>query len=144
MPSHCDMDLDFRATNRLHEPVPESLNRLSRRVIGCAIEVHRQLGPGLLESVYDRALCIELAHEGLRFLRQVPKPLVYRGAIVGEFRLDLLVEDQLVVEVKSVERFDYVFVSQVLTYLKATERRLGLILNFHSPTLRSGIRRVIR
>jgi GxxExxY protein len=138
------MDLDFRTTGMRHQPIPESLNSLSGRAIGCAIEVHRQLGPGLLESVYDRALCVELAHQGLRFLRQVATPLVYRGAVIGEFRLDLLVEGDLIIEVKSVQHVEEVFISQVLTYLKVTNRRLGLILNFNCPTLRSGIRRVIR
>jgi GxxExxY protein len=134
--------VDFDSTR--HQALPDSLNKLTGRVIGCAIEVHRQLGPGLLESVYDRALCVELAHQGLQFVRQVATPLVYRGTVVGDFRLDFLVESSLVVEVKSVQQMDEVFVSQVLTYLKATDRRLGLILNFHQPTLISGIRRVIR
>lgn len=134
--------MDFDSTR--HQALPDSLNKLTGRVIGCAIEVHRQLGPGLLESVYDRALCVELAHQGLQFVRQVATPLVYRGTVVGDFRLDFLVESSLVVEVKSVQQMDEVFVSQVLTYLKATDRRLGLILNFHQPTLISGIRRVIR
>ena len=98
----------------------------------------------MLESVYDRAMCVELAHQGLQFLRQVSTPVVYRGAVVGAFRLDLLVEGALVVEVKSVRHLDEVFISQVLTYLKATDRRVGLILNFNRPTLLSGIRRVIR
>lgn len=134
--------MDFDSTR--HQALPDSLNKLTGRVIGCAIEVHRQLGPGLLESVYDRALGVELAHQGLQFVRQVATPLVYRGTVVGDFRLDFLVESSLVVEVKSVQQMDEVFVSQVLTYLKATDRRLGLILNFHQPTLISGIRRVIR
>jgi GxxExxY protein len=134
--------VDFDSTR--HQALPDLLNTLTGRVIGCAVEVHRQLGPGLLESVYDRALCVELAHQGLQFVRQVATPLVYRGTVVGDFRLDFLVESSLVVEVKSVQQMDEVFVSQVLTYLKATDRRLGLILNFHQPTLISGIRRVIR
>lgn len=135
------MNVDFRAPGRPHAPLPDSLNKLSGRVIGCAIEVHRQMGPGLLEHVYDRAMCVELAHCGLKFLRQVATPLVYRDMAVGEFRLDLLVEGELVVEVKSVLRIEDVFISQVLTYLKATDRRLGLILNFNCSTLREGIRR---
>jgi GxxExxY protein len=138
------MDLDFRATASRHQPVPDSLNHLSGRVIGCGIEVHRRLGPGLLEHVYDRAMCVELAHCGLQFLRQVATPMVYRDVVVGEFRLDLLVEGELVVEIKSVQTVEDVFISQVLTYLKATDRRLGLILNFNCSTLRTGIRRGIR
>jgi GxxExxY protein len=97
------MHLDFRATASPHQPIPDSLNLLSGRVIGCGIEVHRRLGPGLLEHVYDRAMCVELAHCGLKFLRQVATPMVYRDVVVAEFRLDLLVEGELVVEIKSVQ-----------------------------------------
>ena len=138
------MDLDFRASASGQQPIPESLNHLSGRVIGCAIEVHRRLGPGLLEHLYDRAMCVELAHCGLKFLRQVATPMTYRDVVIGEFRLDLLVEAELVVEIKSVQAIEDVFVSQVLTYLKATDLRLGLILNFNCTRLREGIRRVIR
>ena len=125
-------------------PLADELNRLSERVIRCAIAVHRELGPGLLESAYDGAFCIELAHEGLQFLRQQTCPVEYRGRLVGAYRLDFLVDDKLVIEVKSVERLEYVFVAQMLTYLKATGKPLGLILNFNVPVLKSGIRRVIR
>lgn len=125
-------------------PLPDDLNRLTERVIGCAIAVHRELGPGLLESAYDRAFCIELAHQGLKFLRQVQCPVEYRGQTVGCYRLDFLIEDALVVEVKAVERLEYVFVAQVLTYLAGTAKALGLILNFNVPTMKAGIRRVIR
>ena len=122
--------------------IPESLNSLTARIIGCAIDVHRALGPGLLESAYGCAFCIELAHEGLQFLRQVRCPVSYRGRAVGEYRLDLLIEDAVIVEIKSVERFDPVHVAQVLTYLKATGKRLGLLINFNVPVLKDGIRRV--
>jgi GxxExxY protein len=125
-----------------HAPIPESLNVLTGRIIGCAIDVHKALGPGLLESAYECAFCVELAHEGLHFQRQVGCPVIYRGRAVGEYRLDLLVENQIVVEVKAVERFAPVYIAQVLTYLRATERRLGLIINFNVPVLRDGVRRV--
>jgi GxxExxY protein len=124
--------------------VPDHLNRLSERVIGGAIAVHRELGPGLLESAYDGAFCIELAHQGLKFLRQQHCPIGYRGIPVGAYRLDFVIEGELLVDVKSVNRLDYVFVAQMLTYLKATDRHLGLILNFNVAVLKSGVRRVVR
>jgi GxxExxY protein len=138
------MDLDARPASVALVPLPDSLNQLSEHVIGCAIAVHRALGPGLLESAYDGAFCIELAHERLQFLRQVQSPIEYRGRLVGAYRLDFLVEDSLAVELKSVERLEYVYVAQMLTYLRATGKRLGLILNFNVPVLKSGVRRVIR
>ena len=143
MLSTIPMDLDARPVGPTRV-LPDSLNQLSERVIGCAIAVHRALGPGLLESAYDGAFCIELAHGRLQFLRQVQSPIEYRGRLVGAYRLDFLVEDSLVVELKSVERLEYVYVAQMLTYLRATGKRLGLILNFNVPVLKSGVRRVIR
>jgi GxxExxY protein len=89
---------------------------LTERIIACAIAVHRVLGPGLLETTYEAALAIEFEEQGLRFMRQVGFPVVYRGQSVGEFRIDFLVEDTVVLELKSVERFDSVFEAQVLTY----------------------------
>ena len=88
---------------------------LTERILGCAIEVHRILGPGLLESAYVEALSVELAEARLRFVRQMPVPLTYKGRYLGEYRLDLLVEEAVVVEVKAVERFDPVHEAQLLT-----------------------------
>ena len=93
---------------------------LTEKLIGCAIEVHRNLGPGLLESAYEAAMAIELETEGLRFVRQPVFPALYRGRVIGEYRPDLIVEDLVVLEIKSVERFDPVFQAQVLTYLRIT------------------------
>ena len=117
---------------------------LTEKIIGCAITVHRDLGAGLLESAYETALCIELANEGIRFDRQRIVPLVYRGLQVGEYRPDLIVEDQVVVEVKSVLRWEPVFVAQMLTYLRITGLRRGLLLNFNKAVLKAGIKRVTR
>jgi GxxExxY protein len=117
------------------------LNRLTERIIGCAIEVHRQLGPGLLESVYESAMCIELDLAGLVYERQKVVPVVYKGHLIGEHRLDLLVEDTVVVELKSVERFDPVFQAQVLSYLKLTGKPVGLLLNFNTRLAKEGIHR---
>jgi len=119
----------------------EQQDPLTERIIGCAIEVHRVLGPGLLESAYVEALTVELAQADLLFARQVPVPLDYKGSYLGEYRLDLLVEDAVVVEVKAVERFDPVHEAQLLTYLRLSGKRVGLLINFNRPLLRDGIKR---
>jgi GxxExxY protein len=119
----------------------KELNEITEAVIGCAIEVHRQLGPGLLEASYESALCIELDDAGLRYQRQTAIPAVYKGRTIGEYRLDLLVEDAVIIEIKSVERFDPVFQAQLLTYLRVTGKKIGLLINFNSGLLKDGIRR---
>ena len=116
---------------------------ISAQIIGCAIEVHRDLGPGLLENPYHTALCVELAHRGIRFDRQPTIPLEYRGAQIGDYIPDLIVERTVVVEVKSVRRFEDVFTAQMLTYLRLTHLRVGLIINFNKGLLRDGIKRVV-
>ncbi len=115
---------------------------LTEQIVGCAIEVHRHLGPGLLESVYESAMCLELTDRGMRFARQIGVPVFYKGTLIAEHRPDLIVNERVIVEIKSVERFDYVFVAQMLTYLKITELRVGLILNFNRAVLKDGIRRI--
>ena len=121
----------------------EALKQLTERIIGCAIEVHRQLGPGLLEQTYEAALCIELQNAELKHVRQPIFPVIYKGQTIGEYRLDLIVQDAVVVEIKSVERFDPIFESQVLTYLRVTGKRVGLLMNFNSRLLRDGIKRYV-
>ena len=118
------------------------LDGITERIIGCAIEVHRTLGPGFPESFYEKALCFELGQRCIRFARQVAMGVEYRGERVGELRLDLLVEDAVVVEVKAVERFDPIHGAQLLSYLKATGRHVGLLINFNVRVLKAGIRRV--
>jgi GxxExxY protein len=117
------------------------LNKLTERIIGCALEVHRQLSPGLLESVYESAMCIELELAGLEYERQRMVPVVYKGRPIGDHRLDLLVEDTLSVELKSVERLDPLFQAQVLSYPRLTGKPLGLLINFNSRLLKEGIHR---
>ena len=119
----------------------KELNEITEEVIGCAIEVHRELGPGLLEASYESALCIELDDAGLGYQRQTVIPAVYKGRAIGEYRVDLVVEDAVVVEIKSVERSDPVFEAQVLTYLRVTGKKIGLLINFNSRLLRDGVRR---
>ena len=117
---------------------------LSGRVIGCAIEVHKVLGPGLLESAYEECLCYELSREGLSFERQKDLPVVYKSIKLDcGYRLDILVEEQLVVEIKTVERILPLHEAQLLTYLKLGGLSTGLILNFNSPVLRDGIKRMV-
>jgi GxxExxY protein len=116
---------------------------LTDRIIGCAVEVHRRLGPGLLENVYESALCIELKMQHLAFARQVGIPLYYRGELISEHRPDLIVAGEVIVEVKSVDRLAPLHWAQVLTYLRVTGLNVGLLLNFNSPTLRAGLRRVV-
>ena len=121
----------------------EELNRLTERIIGCAIEVHRHLGPGLLESVYEEALCVEFDLQGIHYRRQVTVPANYKGREIGEYRIDLLVEDSVVAEIKSVERYDPVFEAQVLTYLRVTGKKVGLLINFNSRLLKEGVKRFV-
>jgi GxxExxY protein len=127
-----------------HHIIPEHLNRLSGRVVHAAYKVHEALGPGRLESVYEVCLIHELTEMGIQTERQVPLPVVYEGLkLEAGFRIDVLVERQLVVELKAVEALLPVHRAQVLTYLKLSGYRLGLLLNFNVALLKDGIRRVI-
>ena len=116
---------------------------LTQKIIGCAIEVHRQLGAGLLESLYEEALAVEFELQGLQFSRQVELPVSYKGKSIGKYRLDLLVEDQVVVEIKSVERYDPIFEAQLLTYMRLTCKKVGLLINFNSKLLKDGVKRFV-
>jgi len=118
-------------------------NGLTQKIIGCAIEVHRQLGAGLLESLYEEALAVEFELQGLQFSRQVELPVSYKGKSIGKYRLDLLVEDQVVVEIKSVERYDPIFEAQLLTYMRLTCKKVGLLINFNSKLLKDGVKRFV-
>lgn len=121
---------------------PSLATDLTEQIIGSAIEVHRHLGPGLLESVYESALCIELRSVGLPFTRQLGIPLFYKGELIAEHRPDLIVRNEVIVEIKSVERFNPVFLAQMLTYLRITGLHVGLILNFNRSVMKDGVRRV--
>lgn len=120
------------------------LNKLSSQVIGSAIEVHRVLGPGLLESAYQKCLLHELRLKNLKVVEEKPMPIVYKDIKLDHgYRIDLLVEDKIVVEIKTVEYFTDVHSAQVLTYLKLGDYKLGLLLNFHTTVLKNGIKRII-
>jgi GxxExxY protein len=122
---------------------PEQKDPLTEKIIGCAIEVHRQLGPGLLEATYESALCVEFEITGLKFQRQVVCPISYKGRMIGDHRLDLVVENLVVVEIKSVERHDPIFEAQILTYLKISGHKRRLLLNFNSRLMKEGIKRFV-
>jgi GxxExxY protein len=113
------------------------------KIIGCAIEVHKRLGPGLLESIYESALCVEFEHQGLKFQRQVALPLKYRDRSIGELRLDIVIEELVILELKSVERIDPLFEAQILTYLRLSGIKTGLLINFNSRLLHQGIKRFV-
>jgi len=116
---------------------------VTEKIIGAAIEVHRLLGPGLLESVYQQSLQIELTLRGIRFEAQAPVALVYKGDVVAApLKLDLLVEDVVIVEIKALQTLEPVHTAQLLTYLRLTGLTSGLLLNFHEVTLKQGIQRV--
>ncbi|NWG35049.1 MAG: GxxExxY protein [Chloroflexi bacterium] len=132
---------NFPASTR-PEPSKE-VDELARRVIGAAIEVHRALGPGYTENVYEEALCIEIDGLGIPFERQVKVVVEYKGKKVGEGRLDLLVDKILPVEFKAVESLAAVHQAQLISYLKMMRLQLGLLINFNVPVLKQGIKRVI-
>jgi GxxExxY protein len=119
-------------------------NEISEKIIGAAIEVHRILGPGLLESVYEDALCHELHLRGLQFKRQQSVPIPYKGIKLGtDLRLDLLVEDKVIVDLKAKEDLSTIDKPKLLTYLRLSDKHLCLIINFHVEVLRDGIYRVV-
>lgn len=124
------------------EPPPE-LDALAYDVIGAAIEVHHRLGPGFLESVYEEAMSVELALRGIPFHRQITFPVHYKDREIARSKLDFLVDEQLVLELKAVEDLRPIHIAQTLSYLRAGEFQLGLLINFHVMRLRDGIRRVV-
>jgi len=124
--------------------VPPRVLELSRRVIGLAIAIHRELGPGLPEEAYELAMCIELKDAGIRFSQQHLVQVPYKGVIVARVRLDLLIEDCLIVETKSVEAITPIHRIQLTRYLHILNLPMGLLLNFNVPMLKDGIRRIIR
>jgi len=126
------------------EAIPERLNAVSGAIVDAAVTVHRTLGPGLLESVYEACLCHELRKRGRTVHRQVSIPIFYDGVeLESNLCIDLLVQDEVVVELKAVDSLKPIHKAQLLTYLKLSGRRLGLLLNFNVPIMKNGIERVI-
>jgi GxxExxY protein len=128
---------------RIASPLTPTQEDLVHRMIGCCIAVHRELGPGLLERIYQCAVCIELETAGISFEREKPYPVVYRGKPLCLHRLDLVVSEEVVLELKAVDRLHPVRHAQVISALRVSKLRLGLLVNFNVATLPQGIRRII-
>jgi GxxExxY protein len=121
----------------------QSFKEITEQVIGACIEIHKQIGPGLLESAYEECLCYELSQRGIRFERQKPLPVKYKGVSLDcGYRLDLVVEGEIILELKTVESLLPIHEAQLLTYLKLSELTLGLLINFNVPVLKDGIKRI--
>ena len=133
---------DTKGTKNRNEP-SEEVDRLAHSVIGAAIEVHRHLGPGYLESVYEEALAVELSLREVAFQRQKSVAVEYKGRSVGEGRSDFLIDNLLIVELKTVDALAGIHKAQVISYLKATRLQLGLLINFNVSVLKDGIKRVV-
>lgn len=119
-------------------------NQLTEKIIGCAIEVHKALGPGLLESAYEECFCYELVQSGCFINRQVPLPVIYKGIKLDcGYKIDVLVNDLIIVELKTVDKLLPIHEAQLLTYLKLCKRPLGLLMNFNVPVLKDGIKRLV-
>lgn len=121
----------------------DDLNKISDRIIGCAIEVHRNLGAGLSENIYQKALCMELKLAGLNIEFEKAINVNYRDEMIGQFRIDIVVEDKIILELKSVERYDPLFEAQLLSYMKLGGFKLGLLINFNNKLFKDGIKRII-
>jgi GxxExxY protein len=119
-------------------------DKITGKIIGCAIEVHKYLGPDLLESAYEECLCFELSQARLKFERQVDLPVIYKGVKLDcGYRMDLVVENIIIVEIKAVERILPIHEAQLLSYLKLYDKSVGLLLNFHSSVLKNGLKRIV-
>jgi len=125
-------------------PLPDDIERVAEEIVDAAFKIHTSLGPGLLESVYESCMCYELSKRDIPFQKQLNLPVIYESIrIDAGLRLDLLVNDSIVVELKAVQEHHPVFEAQVLTYLKLTGQRLGLLINFNVPLIKEGIKRII-
>lgn len=122
----------------------DRLDQITRRIIGAAIEVHRHLGPGLLESAYESCLVLELKQLGFEVEQQKPLPVAYKGIVLDcGYRLDPVVDDAVIIELKAVEQMSSIFEAQLLSYLRLTGKKVGLLINFHVPVLKNGIKRIV-
>jgi GxxExxY protein len=130
--------------DKTYEPIPEETERIAAIVLDAAFQVHKTLGPGLLESVYEVCLCRELSKRNIAFQCQTSLPVIYDGMrLEAGLRIDLLVADAVIVELKAVEKTIPLHKAQLLTYLKLTNKRLGLLINFNVPLLKDGIQRIV-
>ncbi|MCY7310274.1 MAG: GxxExxY protein [Chitinophagaceae bacterium] len=132
------------STEKIHKPLTEKEKWLASQIIDIAITVHKYLGPGLLESVYEKCFCYELAKRNIPFVKQKCIELIYDSHIIDErLRIDILVDDLIIIELKAQEMYHPVWEAQLLSYLKLTHKRLGYVLNFHVPLMKDGIKRMI-
>jgi GxxExxY protein len=127
----------------VHPEATLEIESLVADVLDAAIEVHRTLGPGFLETIYEQAMCVELAMRGIAFSRQAVVQVHYKGEVVGDARIDLLVDHRLIIELKAIEHLAPIHLAQAMSYLKATRLPLALLINFNAPVLLRGVRRVI-
>ena len=126
------------------EPINDELKVIGKKIVDAAYTVHKNLGPGLLEKIYEVAFCHELQNRGVKYQRQVSIPIVYDGIVFDEgLRLDVLVEDQIICELKAVEIVDPVWEAQIISHLKLTDNRLGFLINFNVTLIKNGIRRFV-
>ena len=130
-------------TSLPHKRLPEQDDPLTRKIIACAIEVHKRLGPGLLEKLYQEAMVVEMELCGLKVEKNVKVPVEYKGRYIGEYFIDILVEGDVILELKSVERHDPIFEAQILSYMKLTGKKVGLLINFNSKMVKDGIKRFV-
>jgi GxxExxY protein len=127
-----------------HAPISEREDKIAKVIVNCAYTVHKALGPGLLESIYEVCFCHELTKQGLSIRRQVTLPIIYDGIKFDEgLRLDVLVEELIICELKAVEEMNPVFIAQLISYLKLAEKRIGFLINFNVPLIKNGIKRVV-
>lgn len=128
----------------MFDPIPEESDKIAEAIFNSALKVHKELGPGLLERVYEICLCHELKKLGYEIQHQVNVPIVYDGIEFDEgYRIDLIVDNEVIVELKAVDKFNPVWQAQVLSYLKVTGKRLGLLINFNVPLLKDGFKRIV-
>jgi len=124
--------------------IDKETNELSYQVLGCAYNVHKELGPGLLESVYEACLCYELSGKNIHYERQKPLPVFYKGITLDcGYRIDILVENKIIIELKTVEKILPIHTAQIMTYLRLSQVHLGLLINFYNMNLQNGIRRYV-
>jgi len=132
------------STEKIHKPLTERERWLTSQIMDIAISIHRALGPGLLESVYEKCFCYELSKRNIHFIRQKNIALIYDSMIISEgLKIDILIDDLVIVELKAQELYHPVWEAQLLSYLRLTGKRLGYILNFHVPLMKDGVKRMI-
>jgi GxxExxY protein len=140
-----DFDQEIKAVMSTfsQKQLPKQDDPLTRKIIACAIEVHKRLGPGLLEKLYKEAMMIELEHNDIKTEKNVQIKVEYRDKTIGDYYIDLLVENTVILELKSVERHDPVFEAQILSYMKLSGKKVGLLINFNSRMIKDGIKRFV-